>query len=109
MGNPRSCHLLAIKRILKYIKCAADHGILMSYRKNTRRGTNAHDYSDSYQGGDQDNMKSTTIYLLMSRETIISMSTEKQGIMALSSCETQYVAMQFVKHYGWEFVGRIVI
>jgi hypothetical protein len=55
----------------------------------------AYGYSDSDWGGDQDDRKSTAGYLFMLGNSPISWCSKKQGIVALSSCEAEYVAASF--------------
>lgn len=47
MEKPRSCHLLASKRILRYIKGTLDHGILVLNQKNTSKKVKIYGYLDS--------------------------------------------------------------
>ncbi|GAU22886.1 hypothetical protein TSUD_376970 [Trifolium subterraneum] len=95
MEQPRSCHLIAAKRIMKYIKGTIDHGILMPSQKSTKGAISVHGYSDSDWGGDQDDKKSTAGYLFMLGGALICWSSKKQGIVALSSCEAEYVAASY--------------
>lgn len=68
MDEPRSCHLLAVKRIPRYIKNIANHEILMPNQKNSRREAHAYANSRSNWGGDQNDMKSSVDYLFMIEE-----------------------------------------
>ncbi|KAK2365584.1 putative mitochondrial protein [Trifolium repens] len=95
MDQPRMCHLTAAKRVLRYVKGTNDHGILIPNQKNSSKKLEAYGYSDSDWGGDQDDRKSTAGYLFMIGNAPISWCSKKQGIVALSSCEAEYVAASF--------------
>lgn len=88
-------HLLREKRILRYIIGTLDHGILMPHDQNTIREAKIYGYSDSDWMGDQDDRKSISGYLFMLGASPISLSSNKQGIEALSSCEIVYVAASY--------------
>ncbi|GAU51473.1 hypothetical protein TSUD_95880 [Trifolium subterraneum] len=95
MEQPRLCHLIAAKRIMRYIKGTIDHGILMPSQKSTKGEISGHGYSNSDRGGDQDDKKSTVGYLFMLGGALICWSSKKQEIVALSSCEAEYVAASY--------------
>ncbi|WJX39555.1 DNA helicase [Trifolium repens] len=95
MDQPRMCHLTATKRVLRYVKGTNDHGILIPNKKNSSKKLEAYGYSDLDWGGDQDDRKSTAGYLFMIGNAPISWCSKKQGIVALSSCEAEYVAASF--------------
>lgn len=71
--------------------------------KKTRREINVYGYYDSNWGGDQDDGKSIIEYLFMIRAVLISWSSKKQAIVALSSCEAEFVEplMQLANIFGW--------
>lgn len=48
------CHILAAKRILRYIRGTTDHGVLMPNQQNTIMDAKVYDSSDSDWSGDQD-------------------------------------------------------
>ncbi|GAU44851.1 hypothetical protein TSUD_112250 [Trifolium subterraneum] len=83
------------RRIMRYIKGTIDHGILMPSQKSTKGEISVHGYSDSDWGGDQDDKKSTAGYLFMLGGALICWSSKKQGIVALSSCEAEYVVASY--------------
>jgi hypothetical protein len=95
MSEPRASHLTAAKRVLRYVKGTSNHGILLPNQRNSRLKLKAYGYSDSDWGGDQDDRKSTAGYLFMLGNSPISWCSKKQGIVALSSCEAEYVAASF--------------
>lgn len=57
--------------------------------------SNVYGYSDSYWNGDQDDRNITTCYLFMLRLIQKSWSSKMQGIVVLSSCETECVAVSY--------------
>lgn len=67
-------------RILRYIRDATYHGILMQNHQNTRMELKVYGYSNSSCRGDQDNKKNTFGYLFMLGPTPISLSSKKHGI-----------------------------
>jgi hypothetical protein len=80
---------------MRYIKGTIDHGVLMPSQNNTNKKISVLGYSDSDWGGDQDDKKSTAGYLFMLGGALICWSSRKQGIVALSSCEAEYVAASY--------------
>lgn len=55
-------------------------------------------YSDSDWDGDQDDKKSTTGYFFMLGSAPFSRGSKKQVIVALFSCEIEYVATSYVAY-----------
>nr|GMD14496.1 Retrovirus-related Pol polyprotein from transposon TNT 1-94 [Ipomoea batatas] len=88
MESPRQSHLQATKRIMRYLKGTYDHGLLYSSSNNCV----LIGYSDSDWGGDLDDRKNTSGYCFMLGTTACSWSSKKQSIVALSTCEAEYVA-----------------
>jgi hypothetical protein len=88
MENPTEQHLLAAKRIFRYLKGTSDFGIL--YKKGARE--NLYGFSDSDYAGDQDDRKSTSGYVFMMGSGAISWSSKKQAIVTLSTTEAEFIA-----------------
>lgn len=65
MKKPRLCHLLAPKRILRFIRDTNDYGVIMSNQQNTRMKSKVFGYSESHLSGDQDDRKNTYGHLFM--------------------------------------------
>lgn len=94
MEKPRSSHLVAVKRILRYIKGTQDCGILFTGpNKNTK--AEIYGYTDSDWSGDKDDRKSTGGYVFMCGKASISWCSKKQSVVALSSCEAECIATSF--------------
>ncbi|XP_020263104.1 uncharacterized protein LOC109839081 [Asparagus officinalis] len=88
METSKESNLLASKRILRYIKGTLNLGLFYAYDENAQLVC----YSDSDEGGDQDERKNTIGYVFYLGSTAISWTSKKQGVVTLSSCETEYVA-----------------
>lgn len=89
MEKPKQDHLIAAKRILRYIKGTMDQGLFYTYSQSS----NLVGYSDSDYGGDLDDHKSTSGYLFHIGSAAFSWSSKKQQIVALSTCEAEYMAI----------------
>ncbi|RDX96257.1 hypothetical protein CR513_21111, partial [Mucuna pruriens] len=72
MQESRQSHLLAAKRILRYVQGTIGFGVLFSKDKSDR--------------------KSTTRYIFFYGGVPISWSSTKEPVVALSSCEAEYIA-----------------
>ena len=87
--NPTTKHMSAVKRILRYTKGTLDLGLV--YEKN-EAGMKVVGYSDNDYAGDPDDRKSTTGMAFFLGNNLICWASQKQKIVALSSCEDEYVA-----------------
>ncbi|KAD4180022.1 hypothetical protein E3N88_28613 [Mikania micrantha] len=88
MKEPNESHLLAIKQVMRYIKGTLGYGIKYKRSKDPK----LYGYSDSSFGVNQDDGKSTTGWVFYFGDSPISWSTQKQGTVALSSCEAEFMA-----------------
>ena len=88
MKNPKITHFKAAKRIIYYIKCTTDFGLLYSFSNYYKLVG----YNDSDRGGDVDDRKSTTEFVFFMGDTVFTWMSKKQPIITLSTCETEYVA-----------------
>jgi hypothetical protein len=93
MEESRTPHFLALKRILNYIKGTAGFGILYPW-SSPNSEAELIGYTDVDWCGDKDDRKSTADYVFMLENSPISWCARKQSIIALSSCEAEYVACQ---------------
>jgi hypothetical protein len=89
MEAPTTEHLAVVKKILWYVVGTIDYGC--SYK---RAGAEARllSFSDANMGGDIDTRKSTTGVLFFFGPCAISWQSQKQKVVALSSCEAEYIA-----------------
>ncbi|WVZ82883.1 hypothetical protein U9M48_030091 [Paspalum notatum var. saurae] len=89
MEEPRMEHMAAMKQVLRYIKGTADYGLFYT------NGGNKLDlvgYSDSDMAGDIDGRKSTTGVIFFLGGNPVSWLSQKQRVVALSSCEAEFIA-----------------
>ncbi|PKU81309.1 Retrovirus-related Pol polyprotein from transposon TNT 1-94 [Dendrobium catenatum] len=98
MEVPTTTHLKAAKRILQYIKGMIDFDLFYS----SSNDFNLVGYSDSDWAGDLDERKSTTGFVFYMGDTIFTWMSKKQPIVALSTCEVEYIAVtSCVCHAIW--------
>ncbi|RVW59737.1 Retrovirus-related Pol polyprotein from transposon TNT 1-94 [Vitis vinifera] len=87
MEHPTESHLLAAKRILRYVKGTVEFGVF--YKKG---GDDKFiGYTDSDYAGDQDDRKSTSGYVFMN-SSAVSWSSKKQPVVTLSTTEAEFIA-----------------
>ena len=89
MHCPMDSHLVAVKRILRYIKSTSAHGLFLSPTSTTL----LHGFTDSDWGGDMDDRKSTTGFAIYLGNHLISLSSRKQCVVSRSSTEAEYRAL----------------
>jgi Reverse transcriptase (RNA-dependent DNA polymerase) len=90
MECPKADHMAAMKKILRYIKGSAGLGCL--YKKGLTDEQNFVGFSDSDLAGDMNDRKSTTGVIFFVGGNPISWFSRKQKVVALSSCEAEYIA-----------------
>ncbi|PKA55902.1 Retrovirus-related Pol polyprotein from transposon TNT 1-94 [Apostasia shenzhenica] len=88
MENPTEVHLLAAKRIFRYLKGTTDFGI---FYKNGG-DSSLIGFSDNDYAGDIDDRKSTSGFVFMMCSGAVSWSSKKQPIVTLSTTEAEFVA-----------------
>ncbi|KAK2442743.1 putative mitochondrial protein [Trifolium repens] len=91
MSKPLKSHFLAAKRILRYINDTVHYGVLFPYSSN-RETLELVGFSDADWCGDKIERKSTSGYLFKFQGAPVSWCSKKQSVIALSSCEAEYVA-----------------
>ena len=89
MEHPTQEHYIGVKRVLRYLKGTEDYGLF--YKKGDLRGELI-GYSDSDFAGDCNDRKSTSGHIFFFGGMAVSWSSQKQSIVALSSCEAEYIA-----------------
>lgn len=89
MNKPQEPHAQAVKHIYRYLQGTTDFALLY------RRGEEAdlYGYTDADWAGDTYDRKSTTGYLFMLGSTPIMWNSKKQPTVALSSTESEYMAL----------------
>jgi len=90
MEEPHEDHLAAVKHILRYIAGTRDWGLKYVRKKGDQPALIG--FSDSDLAGDIDSRKSTTGIIFFLGESPISWQSAKQKVVALSSCEAEYIA-----------------
>jgi transposase InsO family protein len=88
-SNPSKEHWVAVKRIFRYLRGTTDLGLL--YKKSSPAELIG--YSDADWGGDIQDSKSTSGYCFEIGGTLVSWKSSKQGCVALSTAEAEYVAL----------------
>ncbi|GKV48172.1 hypothetical protein SLEP1_g54998 [Rubroshorea leprosula] len=85
---PKEVHLLAAKRILKYLQGTAEYGL---FYKNGEK-SELFGFTDSDFARDLDDRKSTSGYVFIMGTAAISWTSRKQSIVTLSTTEAEFVA-----------------
>lgn len=93
MDDPRQSHLVAAKRIMRYLKGTLDYGIL--FPKEDQGEIELIGFSDADWCGDRVDRRSTTGYMFKLSNAPISWCSKKQPVVALSSCEAEYIATSY--------------
>lgn len=116
MSKPTQLHLMAAKRVLRYLSGTMDFGIWYK-----RGGTGeVLVYTDSDFAGDVDSRKSTSGYVFLMDEAAVAWSSKKQPIVTLSTTEAEYVAAsvcacqaiwfkRILEELGYDVEGSTVI
>lgn len=90
LSDPKYSHFQTLKRVLRYLKGTSSYGI--KYQRQTK----AHDlqgFSDADWAGDKDTRRSTSGYCFLLTSGVISWGSKKQTSVALSSTESEYMAL----------------
>lgn len=87
-SNPGDPHMAAVDHILAYIKATPTLGL--HYASGNQ--SNLHAYSDADWGGCKDTARSTSGWVVMLSGAPISWSSKRQKAVALSTCESEYIA-----------------
>ena len=102
-SNPTRASLVKAKRVLRYLAGTPTLGLTY-----THSHTQMHDavtvtaYSDADWGGDLDDRKSTTGYVMFINDNPVSWNSKKQQTVALSSAESEYMAIsECMKEMLW--------
>ncbi|XP_066392159.1 secreted RxLR effector protein 161-like [Miscanthus floridulus] len=87
--RPTMEHLQAVKRILSYVVGTLNYGLHYGRAPNTMWFIGC---CDSDLTGDMDTSKSTTRKMFFLDDCLVSWQSLKQKVVALSSCEAEYIA-----------------
>jgi len=88
MHDPKKSHGAALKQILRYLKGTTSLGF---HFKRTSK-TELMGYSDSSHNIDEDDGRSTTAQIFYLNTCPLTWCSQKQGTVALSSCEAEFMA-----------------
>jgi hypothetical protein len=88
MQHPCHDHLVAGKRVLRYLAGTRDVGLVYG-----SAGLKPAVYADASWGDDRDTGRSTTVYVVMLGGGAISWGSRLQPTVALSSTEAEYMAL----------------
>lgn len=89
MGTPTVKHNQAVKHILRYVKGTIDFGLVYKYERNEKILLG---FSDSDLAGDVVDRRSTGGMCFYLNKSLVSWTSQKQRVVALSSCEAEYMA-----------------
>ncbi|KAF2323504.1 hypothetical protein GH714_035829 [Hevea brasiliensis] len=88
MHTPSVNHWQAVKRILRYLKGTADHGMVL----HSSHSNNLIAFSYANWGGDKADHKSTLAYAVFHGSNLISWCSKKQKTVARSNTDSEYRA-----------------
>ncbi|KAJ9536815.1 hypothetical protein OSB04_un000039 [Centaurea solstitialis] len=87
-ANPKKSHMMAVKRILRYLKGTPNRGLW--YLKES--GFELVAFSDADHGGCQLDRKSTSGHVQFLGDKLVSWGSKKQHCVSTSTAEVEYVA-----------------
>ncbi|GAU30308.1 hypothetical protein TSUD_385290 [Trifolium subterraneum] len=90
MNKPKVSHLAAVKRILRYVKGTTECGSVFP-ASDVGKNCKLVGYTDASWCGDVEDRKSTAGYLFFIGDAPISWCSKKEQVVALSSCEVEYI------------------
>lgn len=89
MERPTEIHMAAAKRIIRYVNGTLDYGLIYSKGDGNYLLSG---YSDSDLAGNVDDRRSTGGMAFYLNENLITWVSQKQKCVALSSCESEFMA-----------------
>src|SRR5881275_1429348 len=97
LNKPTSKHLLAAKRILRYLKGTLNLGIHYGHPATPLVG-----FLDADWAGNLDTRRSTTGYVVMLNNGAVAWRSQYQAMVALSTMEVEYMALtEVTKELKW--------
>ncbi|XP_066354656.1 secreted RxLR effector protein 161-like [Miscanthus floridulus] len=92
MEAPRQEHLAAVRRVLRYVAGTVHSGLHYHLGRKNEGTPKLLGYSDSDLAGDVNDWKSTSGLIFFLAGGPIAWQSAKQKVVALSSCEAEYIA-----------------
>jgi hypothetical protein len=92
MEAPREEHYAAVKRVLRYVAGTQQWGLHYHPGKKNAGVPKLLGFSDSDLAGDVNDRKSTSGLIFFLASGPIAWQSEKERVVALSSCEAEYIA-----------------
>lgn len=89
MHSPSEEHMKAVIRILQYLKSSPGRGIMFTKGDNL----SVKGYTDADWAGSIDDRHSTAGYLTFVGGNLVTWRSKKQGVIARSSAEVEYIGM----------------
>lgn len=86
----KASHSAALKQILRYIKGTLAYGL--NFKRSNEKMWTVEGYSDSSHNVDADDGRSTTCHMFYVTDCLITLCSQKQETVALSSCEAEFMA-----------------
>jgi hypothetical protein len=95
MQNPGKKHVVAAKRVMRYIRGTPNHGLRFAGQQspNGERTMKIQALCDADWGGELDERKSRSGYLIYVNGCLVSYSSKLQKTVSLSSAEAEYFAI----------------
>ena len=90
MQSPRDSHGVAMKQVLRYLRGSMTYGLV--YERSSSSAPKLIGYSDSSYNVHPDDGRSTTGHIFYVNNSPVSWSSQKQEVVALSSCEAEFMA-----------------
>ncbi|XP_020396473.1 uncharacterized mitochondrial protein AtMg00810 [Zea mays] len=89
MHTPREPHLIALKRIMRYLRGSLDYGLLLRPSLTSELVV----YTDADWAGCPDMRRSTSGYAMFLGVNLVSWAAERQPVVSRSSAEDEYRAV----------------
>lgn len=116
MTQPKTCHLTALKRVLRYLKATINMGL--EFKKG--QGLTLVGYSDSDWANEVTERRSMSGYVFLLEGTAITWSATRQKTIALSTVEAEYMSQceagreatwlrRFLKELGFDVNSPTII
>jgi hypothetical protein len=85
-------HWTTVKRVFRYLRGTTNHAICYQGRVGPDKVLDAHGFVDVDWAGDMDHKRTTSGYVVNLFGGAISWMSKKQGVVALSTIEIEYMA-----------------